>query len=191
MNNIKGFSQFVNEIINASYTQEWPLNKQEIGVNQNDVESDPDYAKKENKFQEVQDQMKIILKPMLLKKNPNANEHDVEKVSDSFFNLGGERAAQVKKMVDNCKDTKQCAQDIVNKYYKYVKINFGTKDNTNDVEQDAVMSSESVRNNTTNVCEECDGRGYTDKGRCKACNGTGLSRPRRKVKTGLVKIKKI
>lgn len=126
---------------NASYTQEWPMNKQEIGVNQDDL-ADTEYYKHENKFQEVQEHMKLILKPMLLKKNPNANDQDIDKVSNSFFNLGAEKAAEVKKMVDNCKDTKQCAQEIVNKFYKYVKINFGTKDNVNNVEQDSVMTSE-------------------------------------------------
>ena len=44
-------------------------------------------------------------------------------------------------MVDGCKDTKQCAKEIVNKYLKYVKINFGSKDNINDIEQDSVMDS--------------------------------------------------
>ena len=162
MSPILKFKQFVKEA-NASYTQEWPLNKQEIGVSQTDVESDPEYAKKEGKFQEVQDQMKLILKPILLKKNPNCDDTDVEKVSDSFFNLGDNKAQEVKKMVDNCKDVKQCAQEIVNKYLKYVKINFNTKDNVNNVEQDSVMSSESV-SNSTGVCEECDGKGYGPNG---------------------------
>lgn len=124
----------------ASHAGEWPLNQQQIG--DTDVTSDPDYAAKENKFQEVQEYMKIVLKPILLKKNPNADEHDIEKVSDSFFKLGNNKDKDIKNMVDGCKDVKQCAKDIINKYIKYVKINFNSKDDINDVEQDSVMSSE-------------------------------------------------
>ncbi len=174
MSQILRFNDFVKEA-NASYAGDWPLNKQQIGMDDGDVANNQEYAKKENKFQEVQEHMKAILKPILLKKNPNANDSDIEKVSDSFFNLGDNKAQEVRKMVDNCKDAKQCAQDIVNRYLRYVKINFNSKDNVNDVEQDSVMASEGMDSNMAGVCEECDGKGYTDKGRCKACNGTGLT----------------
>jgi hypothetical protein len=140
---VKKVDKFINEILNATYSQEWPMNKQEIGVTQDDLK-DTDYYKHENKFQEVQEHMKVILKSILLKKNPNANDQDVEKVSDAFFRLGNEKAQEVKKLVDNCKDTKQCARQIVDRYYKYVKINFGTKDNINDVEQNSVMTNEEL-----------------------------------------------
>jgi len=130
---------------NGSYTGEWPLNKQNVGVNADDVANDQEYAKKENKFQEVQDQMKIVLKPIVLKKNKNADDRDVEKVMESFFRLGNAKNQEIRKMVDGCKDTKQCAQEIVNKYLKYVKINFNAKDDVNNVEQDSVMSNESVK----------------------------------------------
>jgi hypothetical protein len=122
---------------------EWPLNKQQAGVDDGDVANNQDFARSENKFQEVQEYMKQILKPILMKKNANVEDVDVEKVSDSFFNLGNNKSQEVKKMVDGCKDTRQCAQEIVNRYMKYVKINFNSKDNVNDVQQDSVMSSES------------------------------------------------
>jgi peptidyl-prolyl cis-trans isomerase SurA len=99
-------------------------------------------VKKENNFNDVQEQMKIILKPIVLKKNPNADDNDIQKISNSFFKLGNNKTQEIKKLVNGCKDTKQCAQDIVNRYFKYVKINFNTKDNINDIEQDSVMSSE-------------------------------------------------
>jgi len=184
---IKNVDEFVNEIVNASYSQEWPMNKQEIGVTADDM-ADTEYYKHENKFQEVQEHMKAILKPILLKKNPNASEQDIEKVSDSFFRLGNEKNTEVKKMVDGCKDTKQCAQDIVNKYYKYVKINFGTKDNINDVEQNSVMSSESVKDNFGEVCEYCDGTGRdpNGKGRCRFCKGTGFTKSKKISKKKMV-----
>lgn len=125
---------------NTMYSQEWPMNKQEVGVTADDM-ADTEYYRSENKFQEVQEHMKIILKPILLKKNPNADDNDISKVSDSFFRLGGQKNKEIKSMVDGCKDTKQCAKEIVNKYLKYVKINFGSKDNINDIEQDSVMDS--------------------------------------------------
>ncbi len=142
MSHILKFKEYTNE---SNYAGEWPLNKQQIGVDAGDVTSNPQFAGSENKFQEVQELMKQILKPIILKKNPDADDNDVNKVSDSFFKLGNNRAQEVKQMVDNCKDTKQCAQDIVNKYIKYVKINFNSKDNVNDVEQDSVMSSENLK----------------------------------------------
>lgn len=144
MDNVLKFYDYINEV-NAGYAGEWPLNKQQIGVDAGDVTSNPDFARSENKFQEVQEYMKLILKPIILKKNPNAEDSDVEKISDSFFRLGNNKSQEIKKMVDGCKDTKQCAQDVVNKYLKYVKINFNAKDNINDVEQDAVMSSENTK----------------------------------------------
>ncbi len=133
---------FIKEV-HGSYAGEWPMNKQQIGVDDGDVASNPDFARGENKFQEVQEYMKQILKPILAKKNANVEDADVEKVSDSFFNLGNNKAQEIKKMVDGCKDTMQCAQEIVNRYLKYVKINFNSKDNINDIQQDSVMSSES------------------------------------------------
>lgn len=141
MNRINRYKDFSFE---SNYAGEWPLNKQEIGVDAGDVSSNPDFASRENKFQEVQEYMKIILKPILLKKNSNADERDVEKVSDSFFRLGNNKSQEIKKMVDGCVDAQKCAQDIIDNYLKYVKINFGTKDNINDVEQDSVMSSENI-----------------------------------------------
>lgn len=128
---------------NASYAGEWPLNKQYIGVDDGDVANNQDFARSENKFQEIQEYMKIILKPILMKKNANVEDADVEKVSDSFFNLGNNKSQEIKKMVVSCKDTRACAQQIVDNYIKYVKINFNSKDNINDVQQDSVMSSES------------------------------------------------
>lgn len=144
MSRVLRFNDYINEA-GASYAGEWPLNKQNIGVDDQDVANDQDFAKSENKFQQVQEIMKQILKPILLKKNPNATDQDIEKVSDSFFKLGNDKKQQVKNMVDSSKDLQQCARDIVNKYLRYVKINFNTKDNINDVEQDAVMSSESKK----------------------------------------------
>ena len=128
MKNIKTFNQF-----NEAYTQEFPMGKQ-MGVTTDDVMQDTQYSQSENKFQQVQEYMKVLLKPMILKKNKNADDNDIEKVSDSFFNLGNNKAQEIKRMVDNCKDTKQCAQDIINQYFKYVKINFGLKDTNTDVE---------------------------------------------------------
>ena len=169
---------------NASYSGEWPMNKQNVGLGAEDVANDQQYAKKENTFQEVQEQMKIILKPIILKKNPNADDRDIEKIVESFFNLGAEKAGQVKQMVDGCKDTKKCAQDIVNQYLKYVKINFNTKDNVNDVEQDSVMTSEKVKK-FGEVCPDCDGRGYIPgEGKCKTCKGTGLAPGKKRAKNG-------
>lgn len=191
MDNIKKYDDFINEIINASYTQEWPMNKQEIGVNADDVANDPQYAKSENMFQQVQDHMKIILKPILMKKNKNVDDTDVEKVSNSFFSLGDNKNQEIKKMVDNCKDPKQTAQDIVNNYIKYVKINFNTKDNVNDVEQDSVMTSEKVDAGFNEVCPECDGKGYTDKGKCKICKGTGLFPNKRKKDMKIAKLENL
>jgi hypothetical protein len=157
------------------------MNRQEVGVTSDDMSNNPDYIRSENKFQQIQEHMKIILKPMLLKKNPNANDQDIDKVCNSFFNLGAEKASEVKRMVDNSKDSKRTAQDIVNKYYKYVKINFGTKDNVNNVEQDSVMTSEGkkrVQGSLNGVCEYCDGTGRDPegKGKCRFCKGTGLSK---------------
>ena len=71
MNRINRYKDFSFE---SNYAGEWPLNKQEIGVDAGDVSSNPDFASRENKFQEVQEYMKIILKPILLKKNSNANK---------------------------------------------------------------------------------------------------------------------
>lgn len=149
MNRILKFSDYVKEelISNASYAGDWPLNKQEMGVTDGDVANNQDFARSEQKFQEVQEQMKQLLLPILKKKNPNADQHDVEKVSDSFFNLGNNKNQEIKHLVDNCKDIRQCAQDIINKYLKYVKINFNTKDNINDVEQDSVMTNEIIKFN--------------------------------------------
>jgi hypothetical protein len=143
MNKVLRFNDFINEA-GASYSGEWPLNKQEIGVTGDEVTSNPQFAASENKFQQVQEYMKILLKPILVKKNPNADDNDVEKVSDSFFRLGNNKSQEIKQLVDACKDTKQCAKDIINKYLRYVKINFNAKDNVNNVEQDSVMSSESI-----------------------------------------------
>jgi hypothetical protein len=157
---------------NGAYAGEWPLNKQQIGLDAGDVSSNPDFARSENKFQEVQEYMKLLLKPILLKKNPNCDDTDIEKVSDSFFRLGNNKAQEIKKLVDGCKDTKQCARQIIDTYLKYVKINFNTKDDINNVEQDSVMASEKASFNE--VCPECDGKGYTEKGKCKQCKGTGL-----------------
>lgn len=137
MRHLKKFLEHVND----TQVGQWPMIQQNIGINADDVSNNQEYAKSENKFQEVQEYMKTILKPILLRKNPNAEDNDIEKVSDSFFRLGGQKNNEIKSMIDGCKDTKQCAKDIVNKYLKYVKINFGTKDNINDVEQDSVMDS--------------------------------------------------
>ena len=145
MNQVLKFNDFQRLKEGNDYAGEWPMNKQNVGLGADDVANDQQYAKKENVFQEVQEQMKIILKPIILKKNPNADDRDIEKIVESFFNLGAEKAGQVKQMVDGCKDAKKCAQDIVNQYLKYVKINFNTKDNVNDVEQDSVMTSENLR----------------------------------------------
>lgn len=117
------------------------MNQQNINVGEEDVANDQNYARKENKFQEVQEHMKVILRPIILKKNPNAEDNDIEKVAESFFRLGNNKSQEIKGMVDGCKDTKQCANDIINKYLKYVKINFNTKDDVNNVEQDSVMNS--------------------------------------------------
>lgn len=144
MSHILKYREYISE---SNYTGEWPLNNQQVGMSSQDVTSDPAYAQKENKFQQVQELMKVILKPILMKKNPNVEDVDVEKVSDSFFHLGNNKAQEVKKMVDGCKDMKQCAQDIVNRYLKYVKINFNSKDNINDVQQDSVMTSEGFIDN--------------------------------------------
>lgn len=130
---------------NGMYTQEWPMNKQSVGLGDDDVTNNLEYAKKENKFQEVQEHMKIILKPIILKKNKNAEDSDIEKVAESFFRLGNNKSQEIKHMVDSCKDTQQCAKDIVNKYIKYVKINFNAKDNINDIEQDYIMNNESLK----------------------------------------------
>lgn len=124
------------------YSREYPLNRQQIGVNAEDVANNSDFARKENVFQEVQDQMKILLKPIILRKNPNADDSDIEKVSNSFFSLGNNKNQEIRRMVDGCKDTRKCAKDIIDKYLKYVKINFGAKDDINDVEQDSVMTNE-------------------------------------------------
>lgn len=126
--------------MSSSNNGEWPLNQQQMG--DMDISSDANYAARENKFQEIQEYMKIILKPIILKKNPNADESDIEKVSDSFFKLGNNKDIEIRKIVDNCRDLKQCAKDIINRYIKYVKINFNSKDDINDIEQDSVMSSE-------------------------------------------------
>jgi hypothetical protein len=134
--------EFIKEA-GGSYSGEWPMNKQYIGMDAGDVANNQDFAKSENKFQEVQEYMKVLLKPILIKKNQNVEDADVEKVSDSFFKLGNNKAQEIKKMVDGCKDTKQCAQQIVDNYIQYVKINFNSKDNINNIEQDSVMSSES------------------------------------------------
>jgi len=142
MNNLLRYKDYINEL-NAFYTQEWPLQKQQVGVGPDDM-ADTEYYNKENKFQEVQEHMKQILKPIILKKNPNADYNDIEKVSESFFRLGNNKSQEIKRMVDGAKDTRQCAQDIINKYLKYVKINFNTKDDVNDVEQDSVMNNEGL-----------------------------------------------
>jgi hypothetical protein len=157
MSNVLKFNDYINEV-NAGYAGEWPLNKQTINYGDGDVANNPDFARSENKFQEVQEYMKLILKPIILKKNLNAEDIDIEKISDSFFRLGNNKSQEIKKMVDGCKDTKQCARDIVDKYLKYVKINFNSKDDINDVEQDSVMSSENLKyikkfNNISNINE--------------------------------------
>lgn len=120
------------------YTQEWPMSPMNVGLTQDDIEGSPEFNNKENKFQDVQERMKLLLKPILLKKNNNVDDNDVEKVSDSFFKLGNNKSREIKQMVDNCKDTEQCAKEIINKYLKYVKINFGRKDNINDAEFDGI-----------------------------------------------------
>jgi len=116
------------------YSQEAPMTRQGDSLSQDDMLGN-DHYENENKFQQVQEYMKILLKPIILKKNKNADNTDIEKVSDSFFNLGGNKSQEVKRMVDACKDTKQCANDIINKYFKYVKINFGLKDEINDMDR--------------------------------------------------------
>lgn len=124
---IKTFSQF-----NEQYSTNFPLIKQSV-ISADDTK-DNEYYAGENKFQEVQEHMKYFLKPIILRKNKNADDNDVEKVMESFFKLGGNKSQEIKTMVDNCKDTKQCAKDIIDKYMRYVKINFNLKDQNNDVE---------------------------------------------------------
>lgn len=124
---IKSFLEF-----NEAYSQNFPLIKQSV-VSADDTK-DNEYYAKENKFQEVQEHMKYILKPIILRKNKNAEDTDIEKVAESFFKLGGNKSKEIKIMVDNCKDTKQCAKEIIDRYMKYVKINFNLKDQNNDVE---------------------------------------------------------
>ncbi len=143
MNNILYFSEFLNEE-ESLYTSEYPLAMRGGDFNDHDVSSDPTYAANENKFQEIQEYMKILLKPILMKKNSNVEDSDVEKVSNSFFHLGNNKSQEIKNMVVGCKDLKQCAKDIIDRYLKYVKINFNSKDIINDVEQDSVMTSERI-----------------------------------------------
>jgi len=131
MKHIMSFFEHVN---NTSYG-EWPMNRQQQNMDDGEISSDPVYAASDNKFDEIQNYMKIILKPTILKKNPNAEDSDIEKIAESFFKLGNNKSQEIKQIVDGCKNTKQCAQEIIDKYLKYVKINFNTKDDTNDVEQ--------------------------------------------------------
>ena len=129
MKNIKSFNEY-NE--GANYTNEYPLNKQSgMPMNVEDL-YDNDFYQKDNKFQQVQEIMKTIIKPILLKKNSNIDDNDLDKSVNKFFELGNNKTKDIKAMVDNCKDINQCAQDIVDKYYKYVKINFGLKDEVNN-----------------------------------------------------------
>jgi hypothetical protein len=172
----------VSEMVN-NYGGEWPMNKQQIGMTGDDAGAQ-DYTK-DNKFQEIQEQMKLILKPIIEKKNKNASEQDIEKTMESFFKLGNDKSQAIKRMVDGCKDTKKCAQDIINTFMKYVKINFNPKDNVHDVEDDTTMTSESVRKvraGLTGVCGECDGKGKIKGKRCWACKGTGMDTPTPPVK---------
>lgn len=176
----------INEMVN-NYGGEWPMNKQQIGMTGDDAGAQ-DYVK-DNKFQEIQEQMKLILKPILLKKNKNVSDQDVEKTMESFFKLGNDKSQAIKRMVDGCKDTKQCAKDIVNTFMKYVKINFNPKDNINDIEDDTTMTSESVRkfsSSLTGVCSVCDGKGKIKGKRCWVCKGSGLDTPRPPKKNGKV-----
>jgi hypothetical protein len=163
----------------SNYGGEWPMNKQQIGMTSDDANAQ-DYSK-DNKFQEIQEHMKLILKPILLRKNKNVNEQDIEKTMELFFKLGNDKSQTIKRMVDSCKDTKQCAKNIINTFMKYVKINFNPKDNINDIEDDSTMTSENLRkfrNSLTGVCVECDGKGKINGKKCWACKGTGLDSPR-------------
>ena len=168
----------MNEMV-SNYGGEWPMNNQQIGMTSDDAKAQ-DYSK-DNKFQEIQEHMKLILKQILLRKNKNVNEQDVEKTMELFFKLGNDKSQMIKRMVDVCKDTKQCAKDIINTFMKYVKINFNPKDNINDIEDDTTMTSENVRkirNGLTGVCIECDGKGKINGKKCWVCKGTGLDSPR-------------
>lgn len=174
MKNIKSFNNFIKEeTLNVGYTSEWPMGNQYMSPDAGDFSSNPDHARKENRFQEVQEHMKLLLKPIVLKKNPQADDNDIEKISDSFFNLGNNKNQEIRSMVDKCTDTKQCAKQIIDNYLKYIKINFNSKDGVNNVEQDYIQQNEKAVS-STGVCEECDGRGFIGKKICPTCKGTGL-----------------
>jgi hypothetical protein len=127
----------------SDYDQRYPIIYNTMAMTDDEMQ-DQDYFRQDKKFQEIQEYMKQILKPIMLKKNKNLQDSDIEKASDLFFSLGGNKSREIKGMVEKSKDSKKCAKEIVNKYIKYVRVNFFNKDDVNDIEQDSVMNSESV-----------------------------------------------
>ncbi|MCB1713409.1 MAG: hypothetical protein KDH96_13360 [Candidatus Riesia sp.] len=94
-------------------------------------EGNIEFQQMENKFDEIQDHLKEIIKE---KSNREMNEDQLNSILSKFFSLGNNKRSEIKQISDSCKDPKKCAKEIFDKYYKYVEINFVGNDNINDTE---------------------------------------------------------
>jgi len=131
---MKTYKQFIQENMGTTFgeypyqynTLENPTDRGQSG--------NIEYHQTNNRFQSIQDEIKNII----VGKNPNWDETDVEKRLQEFFQLGNSKLENIRTISDNCKDIKKCAKEIYDKYIQNVKINNGN-DNVNDVQQDSIM----------------------------------------------------
>lgn len=136
---IKKYKDFVEEGM-ESPLGEYPHQYQSMENPDDKGESgNLEFAEKNSNFQAIQNELKTIIYNNGIKNNPNLTEQDVENALIKFFELGDFKKEQIKKISDECKDVKKCAQEIYDKYIKYVKLE--GSDKTNDVEQDSIMES--------------------------------------------------
>lgn len=116
-----------------SWEDRYPMAYQGMNVEPDDVK-DITNLLVDKKFQNIQEEMKKLLKPIIMKHNQNATDEDIEGISDTFFKLGPRKNQEIKNMVNNIKSNKKCAQKIIDRFYKIVQNNYYRKDSINDVE---------------------------------------------------------
>jgi hypothetical protein len=116
---ITKFKDFIKEGMEQFF--EYPYQYNTIGdLSDSDSKTNIEHLLKKKYFNNIQDYLKQIIK----KKHPNFEDPDVNNMLYLFFNLGDEKNAEIRNIVDSCKDMKKCAEKIYKDYIKYVNINF-------------------------------------------------------------------
>jgi len=135
---IKRYKDFIKEGnvgMGSGYYTEYPYQYNTMdNPSDRGKEGNVEYHKKENMFQNIQDEIKNII----VSKNPSFDEQQVEDMLMQFFSLGDYKKDKIREISDNCKNIKKCAEKIYNKYSKTIEIN-NHQDDINDIEQDSVV----------------------------------------------------